>query len=351
MTRLTIADIAPDLLGEFHALESIPEKRRTALLQQALIRRLGPGEVLPRSRMAADTSLFLVQGELEVQESASVRYKLYAGGAQARHALDERLPAAASLRAIGEVNMLEIERSLIDEAKNSRNLEALTFDYVPVCVSEAPKVETKPVEDWTARMRKASLLSAFSSTEVLRFFMELERVEHRAGDEIVRIGSRNDYFHVLFEGGAELAGDPAGTATVVELLPGSHFGEEALLAGTASNVTVRMKTDGALGRLGKLQFDQILRPALVQVIDRETAAGFLDDSARCCELLDIRPAEAFADGHRAGARALPIESLRSALDQLASGATFLVTPEGGQHAQLGVFLLRQAGRSAYLLAD
>ena len=60
MTRLTTADITPARLSEFHALEPIPEERRGALLQQAQIRRLGPGEVLLRARMPADTSLFPV---------------------------------------------------------------------------------------------------------------------------------------------------------------------------------------------------------------------------------------------------------------------------------------------------
>ena len=351
MTRLTTADITPARLSEFHALEPIPEERRGALLQQAQIRRLGPGEVLLRARMPADTSLFLIQGEFEVQESASVRYKLYAGGAQARHALEERLGASASLRAIGEVSMLAIERRLIEEAISNRDQEAFTIEYAPVSIREAPRVEKKTVEDWSTRLRNSTLLSAMPAADVLRFFMELERVELRAGDDIVNVGGRNDYFHVLFEGSAELSGDPAGIGAALELVPGSHFGAEAMIGGTPSNVTVRMKTAGALGRIGKQQFDRILRPVLVPVADPDTAAGLLDDSGMRCELLDIRPAQESAGARRDGALGLSVESLRDSLHQLAAGSTFLVAPEGGQHAELGVFLLRQAGRDAYLLSD
>lgn len=351
MMQLTIGDITPARLGEFHALESIPEERRGALLQHAQIRRLGPGEVLLRARMPADTSVFLIQGEFEVQESASVRYKLYAGGAQARHALDERLPVAASLRAIGEVCLLAIGRRLIDEAISNRDQEAFTIDYTPVSIREVPRVEKKIVEDWTTRLRNSALLSAMSPPDVLRFFMELERVELGAGDDIVNVGYRNDYFHVLFEGSAELSGDPAVIGAALELVPGSHFGEEAMIGGTPSNVTVRMKTAGAVGRLGKQQFDRILRPVLVPVADPVTSAGFLGDSSRCCELLDIRPAQEPVDGRRDGALRLSVESLRNSLQQLSAGSTFLVAPEGGLHAELGVFLLRQAGRNAYLLSE
>jgi rhodanese-related sulfurtransferase len=355
MQRLTLRDITPARMSEFLALESIPEEQRAALLAEAVLQRVNPGEFLFKGRPPTDCGLFLVQGELEVQECANVRYKVYAGGIQARNALGDLLSPGATLRALDDVTVLSIPLKAIAEARSRLELEALTIEYSPVSAvaREEPRVDRKPADDWMTRIRQSPLLADFSPSDIQRFFMETERVDHEAGDEIVTMGCRGDYFYVLFEGAAEVLTDPAGpyAGARFDLVPGDHFGEEALIADTPRNATVRMKTNGAVGRLERTQFDAIFRQALVQVIDLEKARSFLAGSGQQFELLDIRPEAQCPEGHRAGARSLPIRLLRKSLGELARKCTYLVDAQAGRWSELAVFLLRQSGLNAYLLRD
>ena len=47
---------------------------------------------------------------------------------------------------------------------------------------------------------------------------------------------------------------------LAELGGGESFGEEALISDAKRNATITMGRDGALGRLGKDDFEELLRP-------------------------------------------------------------------------------------------
>ena len=358
MARLTLRDIPPARLGDFHVLAPVGDEQRAALLRNASIRNLKPGELLFQGKRPADLLHFLVQGELEVQESATVRYGIYAGGNLARDALAEKLPASAMLRAVDEVAVLVLPRAAIDKVVSSQSANALTIEYTPTSTRAAvaaasPEPRRGPTyqDAWMTRMRQSPLLADFSPADVQGFFMELERVPCRSGEDIVTMGQRGDFFYILVEGTAEVLTDPHGAfaGSRFELQPGAHFGEEALIANTPRNATVRMTSDGAIGRLGKAEFDRIFRQSLVQSIDLGKAADFMRLAYLRYEVLDVRTAMEFRAEHPDGARNLPIQHLRKMLAELDRECSYLVAPQGGPRSELAVFLLRQAGLNAYLL--
>ena len=181
--------------------------------------------------------------------------------------------------------------------------------------------------------------------------MELERIECKAGEKIITIGGPGEHFYILLEGQGEVLTDMRGAfgGASFALGPGNYFGEEALVAKTKRNATVRMKTDGAIGRLDSAQFDSIFRSALIQTIGLAKAKSFLEASQTDYAMLDVRTEAEFRKSHVKSARNLSITTLRKEIANLEPNTTYLITPAGDPRSDLGVFLLRQAGMIAFIL--
>ncbi|MBP6482909.1 MAG: rhodanese-like domain-containing protein, partial [Pseudomonadales bacterium] len=118
---------------------------------------------------------------------------------------------------------------------------------------------------------------------------------------------------------------------------------------TIRNATVRMSSDGVVGRLDRAQFDAIFKSSLVQTIDLAKAQRFLAGAGIGFEIIDVRFPPEYKHGHIEGASNVPVVVLRKRLRELDRNRTWLVTPEGGRRSELAVYLLRQAGLNAYLL--
>jgi CRP-like cAMP-binding protein len=216
---------------------------------------------------------------------------------------------------------------------------------------EVARFDDEYSEDWMGRLLEAPLMSHLSATNIQRCFIELERVPFSAGQDVVKAGTHGDHFYILQQGDARVFTEEAGPykGQTFDLVPGDYFGEEALVADTVRNATVRMVSDGVLGRLTRAQFDAIFKSSLIQTIDLAKARTFLSGAGIGYEIFDVRfPAE-YRQEHIEGAMNMPVVVLRKRLREFDRNKTYLVTPEGGKRSELAVYLLRQAGLNAYLL--
>lgn len=182
----------------------------------------------------------------------------------------------------------------------------------------------------------------------------IERLVERPvalGETIVRQGEPGDSFYVILEGEAEVwATDVADSAPrlVNSLADGDSFGEEALLAQSSRTATVTMTTPGRLLVLGKADFDALLRPPMVEEITAPAARDML--ARREARLLDCRQPAEHAASHIAGARSLPLDSLRhDGVFSLDPDATYIVYCDTGRRSRAAAFLLYERGIRALSL--
>jgi CRP-like cAMP-binding protein len=87
----------------------------------------------------------------------------------------------------------------------------------------------------------------------------LEWVEYKFGEDVIRSGELVNHFYLIAEGKARVI-DPTENKniTLAVLAPGHNFGEESLLSGNFSPVTVRASSDLILYKLSKAEFERIL---------------------------------------------------------------------------------------------
>lgn len=353
MTKIDGVEITLERLKRFHPLTLISEKHVERLLEGAAIVRLAKGQFLFRKAPAPETSYFLMEGEVEVRESFENRSTVDANGSQARFPLEDLCKGGASVRALSDAMVLTLTRDAIDQLMASSDDGGLDVMLVSDAEEqlEAARFDDEYSEDWMARLLESPPMSHLSATNIQRCFIELERVPMKAGEDVVQAGSRGEHFFILMQGDAKVLTEENGPykGQTFDLVPGDYFGEEALVADTIRNATVRMATDGVVGRLDRKQFDAIFKSSLVQTIDLAKARSFLASAGIGYEIFDVRFAPEYRHGHVEGAVNLPVVMLRKRLRELDRAKTYLVTPEGGRRSELAVYLLRQAGLTAYLL--
>ena len=353
MTTIDGVSLTPERLHHFHPLTLVAEKHFDRLLEGAAVVRIEKGRFLFRKMPQPGTAYFILEGAIEVRESFEKRTLVEAGSHQARFPLEDLYRNGASARAQTDACVLTLRRDVIDRLMASA--DEASFDVVLVAevderIEEA-RFDDEYSEDWMARLLDAPLMSHLSAANIQRCFIELERIALRAGTDVVLAGTPGDYFYILLEGEARVITGRTGpfAGQSFDLVPGDYFGEEALVADTIRNATVRMASDGVVGRLDRAQFDAIFKSSLVQTIDLAKAKRFLASAGIGFDVVDVRfPAE-YRCGHADGSSNIPIVALRKRLRELDRSRTCLVTPDGGRRSELAVYLLRQAGLNAYLL--
>jgi rhodanese-related sulfurtransferase len=189
----------------------------------------------------------------------------------------------------------------------------------------------------------ASLPPANIQTLLAKF----TRLPVKRGDQIIKQGEPGDYYYLIESGRCKVTRQVAGSSIqLAELKEGNAFGEEALVADTARNATVVMKTDGVLLRLSKDDFNELLRAPLLQKVEGREAGRRIANGAIW---IDVRfPAEYRSDGFP-GALNIPLDDIRQAQAALDPQKEYIVYCQTGRRSSAAAFLLSQRGFNAALL--
>jgi len=172
-----------------------------------------------------------------------------------------------------------------------------------------------------------------------------------AGETIVTQGELGDSYYIILSGEAEVwRTDPftEETSSVAVLGDGDAFGEEALLQNAYRNATVKMNTPGRLLVLCKADFDELLKPVMVEEVNAEAAHTMLaGGSAR---LLDCRYDMEFEESRIPGAKLVPLDKLREGASFIDPEASYIVYCRSGRRSKAAAFLLNERGIKAASLS-
>jgi rhodanese-related sulfurtransferase len=133
---------------------------------------------------------------------------------------------------------------------------------------------------------------------------------------------------------------------LAELSVGDTFGEEALISEAKRNATVTMLTDGALMRLGKQDFKDLLTDPLLKWVSDSEAREII---ARGGKWLDVRLPSEFQSLRIEAAVNLPLYFIRLKLSTLDQSTPYVVYCDTGRRSSAGAFILVERGFEAYVL--
>jgi rhodanese-related sulfurtransferase len=332
---MDLTDLAKRL-GATTLFSRLPREQLLTLLAQSPRRQAAAGSVLSDSAHGLKNHLVLLSGELEAQRTwtdADGSPKTFAWRVAVRadgpgFALLSAAGSHIRVQALADSDYLAIDGDALDEllgwseldgnATLARNLKV--FHKVPI----------ENVQQAFARMVERPV---------------------SAGETIVTQDEPGDSYFIILSGEAEVwATDPMTdeTAMVAVLSDSDAFGEEALLLGGSRSATVKMNTPGRLLVLSKSDFDELLKPNMVEEVSAEQAHALLSEGR--VKLIDCRYDMEFEESRIPGAQWVPLSTIRQqGVFKIDPEATYIVYCRSGRRSNAAAFLLRERGIRALSL--
>lgn len=332
-------------ISRLSPLNQVPPKHQSELCKLLKPRAFAKGSVIIRSSIENSDAFFLIEGSVEIRHSFDQRQQFTADIAD--QALHVYLPdeAAVKVRALEECRILAIDKEQLDSLLVVEKDYTIHYlDEGEVTLDNDTLIDDNFQEDWDNVFIRSNLAANLPHSVIHELMSQLENIEVKSGDTVVKANTAGDYFYIIKQGSAivETAVDGPFNGEKFRLTAGSYFGDEALVAETTRNANVIMASDGVLGRLNIDAFNQLIKQSLVEPlpIPRAELTGDV-------KLIDVRFPIEFNNDKVEGAENIPISFLRQQLDQLQMTSQYVITPANDSRAELATYIMRQAGFHAY----
>ena len=342
-----MARATPKQLADLAPLLTLSDERLSELAEVSELERAERGSDPLKSRPASGQSLFLLRGEMLLMYEKGGSMVVVGGGEDAKHAINHRGAPLARTKAITDVELVAIDDEVLDIM--------VTWDEVAAggegegaAVARAARADSRRISSVLSisnlRSGVFAQLPAAHIDELLRHF---EWLPMRSGDEVIREGDDGDYYYVVESGRYQVQRMVGGVKMVLaELRSGDAFGEEALVSEAKRNATIVALTEGGVVRLGKRDFDELLREPLLQ---RASFAEASDKVRRGAVWLDVRYPSEYQYDKLAGAINVPLSEVRNMFAVLDKSKEYVVYCQSGRRSAAAAFLFAQRGFNVALL--
>ncbi len=328
-----------DVLNQLYPIDTLRPETRDQLASEAAYADYSRGEVLFRTGDIDDDTLYLLDGKVEASYPDGKTREFVARSLQGRYPLGDSQPRRFTATVISpKARVARIDRRYMEKI--------IAWDQVARTAADGDS--SAESNRWVFRLLQSRAFHKLPTGNIERMFQGLEEISVRAGEVIVREGDAADYFYVIREGAAAVLKHLDEAESIVAyLVRGDCFGEDALLANTTRNATVKMVQDGRLMRLSRRTFEDVLKPPVVEWLSPTQASVLARTGA---SLIDVRLPAEFEQRAIRGAINLPLFRLREdAADRFGPQDKLIVYCNTGERSSAAAFILTRLGFNAYAL--
>jgi CRP-like cAMP-binding protein len=335
--------IDPAVFDRVHPLNTLTPKGRQALAKGISILTVPRDSYLFRAGDSFYDTLYILDGTVQlVTADDRVRGTVSADQPDGLKPMPNQVPCSMGAVALTDVRVLKVDTNLLNSV--------LSWDQ-PVArpaAAQAPAASEPVGEDWMTNFLRTRGFQRVPPENLQAVFMRMESVEVDAGSVIVKQDTDGDYFYVIAEGRCVVTREVPGKSPIklAEFGPGSCVGEDALISGDRRNATITMTTRGKVMRLGKKDFDSLLKQPMTRPLSQKQAQQLLAEGA---VWLDVRMPPDRKDQGMPGAVSIPFFILRSRLSTLDPSRSYIAYCNNGQFSSVAAFLLCKQGLDAYFL--
>ena len=334
--------VEPEVLKRFSPLDGLKRENLHALARKTRLQQLDAGRVLFKEGESDKRTIYLVDGELELRVGDRTVSMLRAGTPEAKIAVAPGQPRRSTARALTDVSFVAIDSDLLDVM--------ITWDQTGSYeVSEISGTSSTESDDWMTVLLQTKAFHRIPPANLQALFMRMQHVACRAGEVVIKQGAEGDYFYVITKGTALVTRETPMNRDglkLAELGVGESFGEEALISDAKRNATITMQTDGALVRLGKEDFRELLNEPLLHWVELDHARELVGRGAKW---LDVRLPSEFETFHLDDAINVPLYFIRLKVKTLDAKTPYIVVCDTGRRSSAAAFLLSERGFEAYCL--
>ncbi len=306
------------------------------LISRIRVENIGKGDFLFREGDTDHQHVYLLEGRVALLSGSKEVDVVQSGSKTARFALAHQWPRKFSARAAGPVQVVRIDSRLLS-------------DMLVRTQSQGYSVSELDTDsgDWMSRALRSRVFQQIPASNIQNVLRRMERVDTEAGEIVVREGDTGDYFYVIVQGSCRVTHDEDGRVEeLARLGPGDGFGGEALVSDLPRSGTVSMVSAGALMRLSREDFIELIKRPLIEVERFPAARSRVSAGALW---LDIRSSSAYAASHLPEAVNMPLAVLRQQAAGLADDIEYVVYGESTGDAAVAAFVLRERGFEARVL--
>ncbi|OGA13639.1 MAG: hypothetical protein A3H32_09260 [Betaproteobacteria bacterium RIFCSPLOWO2_02_FULL_63_19] len=300
-------------------------------------------------RSMAGQTVYLVRGEIALNYPDGTTVTFGETADEARHPLGRRGATFKSAKAVTDLRLVRIDDDLLDIM--------FTWDQLAAADTRRAKegdLDGSVLAKWTIMSGMFSIsnlkfgpFAQLPAAHIEELLKQFKRIEVKAGDVIIREGEEGDYYYIVESGRARVERLVGGVSMhLADLKSGDAFGEEALVSESKRNATVTMKTAGALLRLEKTAFVELLREPLLHKVSMEEAQRKVIAGA---QWIDVRYPSEFQYDQLPGAFNIPLSEIRNAIGLLDKDREYILYCQSERRSSAATFLLSQRGYRVYLL--
>jgi len=339
------AAVDPALFVNYIPLNALRPESQQNLARKSTLVEAKAGEYLFRIGDAAEAALFLVTGEVQLEDASGKSLAVIrAGEASSFHRIAHQSPRKVAARCLRETRYLAVDASLLDVM--------LTWDQSGRFeVGELTGGGSAKDGDWMTKLLQMRVFQMVPPSNLQAMFMRMQEMRADPGQVIVRQGEPGDFFYVIMEGRCMVTREAPNQKPMrlAELDSGSCFGEESLIADAERNATVTMLTRGRLMRLSKQDFRTLLNDPIARRVGFDEAQKLVGGGK--AKWIDVRLPSEYQRAHLPDSINIPLYMLRMKLAQLDPAQTYIVVCDTGRRSSVAVFVLSEKGFEAYTLEN
>jgi len=330
------------LLGNFSPFNTLKSANLADLMDSIEVLQATKGQVLFEKGDATKRSIYVLSGTLALRDGDQTVGTIEGGTNEASNPVAPTLPRQCSAIAVDDVQYFTIDSEVVDVT--------LTLDHTGIYEVGDFTADLNGSEgDWMSALLRTKTFELIPPQNIQMIFMRLNQVDFKAGDVVIRQGSKGDHFYVITKGRCmvtrETPGDNA-NIDLAELGVGATFGEEALISQETRNATITMQTDGTVMKLDRDDFQSLWNKPMVVTLAHEDADEAISQGGKW---LDVRVPSEFKASCKEGATNLPLYLLRHKLDVLDRETPYIVYCDTGRRSSAAAFILNQRGYETAVL--
>lgn len=343
MMHLLDINIDSDTLKNFYPLTSFNDDEIKLINKHTKLNHMQQREMLFNEGSNDSDVIYLIQGSIKLTANTGESFILEADSDQARYPIANLKPRRFSAKVNSEHASIARIPALVMEPFMSQPGQSMQISNNTITDDSELKILDS---DWMMAMVKTPLFKKLPTPLISELFNAMEEVQFKAGETVICQGENGDYFYLIKKGQCLVSRDN-GTKEVAlaEMGPTESFGEEALLANTSRNATVRMLSNGRLMRISKSDFQHFLRDQVINWIDPYEASALLEQGAVKVDLTQkTEPSELLKDAIR-----IPPFMLRNQMKKLSRKNTYLLLGDNDDECAVACYLLSLRGLKSYVL--
>lgn len=286
---------------------------------------------------------YLLNGELEFIDSDGKKSTLSSKSKQCRFPLEHHRPRQKTAITKTEIHYFKVNNDLLDVL--------LTWDqnknYI---VNEISGNNISDENDWMTQLLQLKIFHKIPPANIQAMFQRIQSIHVKKDEVIIKQGDKGDYYYIIKSGSCRVMRNAEETGfkelKIADIEAGNGFGEDALISDSPRNATVIMNTDGALMRLAKDDFIELLKEPVLKSVNLADAENLVKEGAIW---LDVRLLSEHQNTNIPGSINIPLFLLRLNADKLSNKHKYIVYCDTGSRSASATFILNERGYDAYLL--